>query len=665
MEETFSTPEVEQTAAKYMYGAYASIYHAKYSQAEQWIRMGQYKAAAEVLRSREDANYLLTLLNAEATRQKHAQVLKTSCEFQILNAVMQSQEVELEMLKRVALNNPSYASMAALKSRIKAIELELSIDPWEVPPDVVQSGGKKNDLTKWRVDKFPLKVFIPTDAACAKIKGYKTGDAQLLRSAFDAWQKLSGGRTKFVYTTQPGSADITCGWVSEQKLLTLPDAVGVCWQHSDSKKFMRFAEIKVLTFSENIFGHSGADNQFRKNALTEVCLHEIGHALGLNHSTSENDIMTYHVHAKPLVAPTTRDVSTLNTFYTTNINELITAALESVWSDKYDAATTSLDKIMAIVPKDQQTRETVCLLHVKMAKILMSRSEYAKAITHLSKSKYLLNGGESKKIKDLILKSLMYCYVKTGNNKAAEELDKQCQILAKPVQNSASFLDQYGLKPEAVPFYDKALADSPNDIAIREKFCYLLVTLAKDELKENHDEVAIDLLLKAKSMLVKGMSTQSIQKVMDALKHAYLYGQRYQEADNVWKDVGDILPKVENKSDVPKTPEQDIANLVAAAMAKRPSDFSNPGTKKVQLEKIKLAYEHYVNSLRQCAVAKRVKDVPGWAMRFVVLAKQYDRPNAQDPLGLMYKCRHNLIDLTDEGAVISIEISLPFNASEK
>jgi len=112
--------------------------------------MGRYKSPAEVLKSKKDTNYLLSLLNAEVTRQRHAQVLTTSCELQILNAIMLSQEVRLEMIKRVALNNPSYASIEVLRSRIKAIELELSIAPWEVPPDVAQTGGKKNDLTKRR-----------------------------------------------------------------------------------------------------------------------------------------------------------------------------------------------------------------------------------------------------------------------------------------------------------------------------------------------------------------------------------------------------------------------------------------------------------------------------------------------------------------------------------
>ncbi len=662
MEETFSTPEVEQTAAKYLYGAYASIYHAKYTQAEQWISMGQYKSAAEVLRSREDANYLLTLLNAEAKRQKHAQVLKTSCEFQILNAVMQSQEVELEMLKRVALNNPNYSSIAALKSRIKAIELELSIDPWEVPPDVVQSGGKKNDLTKWRVDKFPLKVFIPTDAACAKIKGYKTGDAQLLRSAFDAWQKLSGGRTKFVYQLQPAKADITCVWVSEQKQLGVENALGVCWHSTDEKNYIRWAEIKILTVSDVMFGHSGADNQYRNKTLIDTCLHEIGHSLGLNHSTSDNDIMTYHGQAEPLGAPTTRDVSTLNTLYTTDVNEMITATLESIGRDKYDAATEALNKIMTKIPKDKQTRDTVCLLHTKMAKLMMTKDEYSSAIKHLTKAKSLLTGDEPKHIRDLIFKSMMFCYLKTGNIKAAEDLEKHCETLSKPVKNSASFLDQYGIKPDAIPYYEKAFADSPGDVAIREKFCYLLITLAKDELKENHDEEAVAMLLKAKAMLVKGMAEKSIRDVIGALHQTYTYEQRFREADNVWQGLDDILLKVESKPYIPNTPEQDVAKLVAAGKDNRPSDWKKPGSDKVWYQIIKQAYEKYVKSLRQCAAIKQIKNEWSWAMLFVVKAKKYDRPDSKDPMAEMYSLRRKLINLTSEDAVVSIELGLPFKA---
>lgn len=665
MEETFSSPQSEQEAARILYGAYASIYHSKYTQADQYILYGKYKTAAEVFRAREDSNFLLNLLNTEATKQKHATVLKTSSEFQILCAFLQSdtgyKDVGLQMLKRIALNDPHFRSIEALKTRIKAIELEMSIDPWEVPPDVVQKDGKKPDSKKWRVDKFPLKVYIPTDAACSNIKGYRAGDAQLLRSTFESWQKMGGGKIKFVFVANSNTADITCAWVNEQKSLTIDDAVGVCWQHSDQHNYMRFAEIKILTFSDSIFGHSGSDGQFRRNALTEVCLHEIGHALGMNHSTSENDIMTYHVHSKPLVMPTVRDVSTLNTLYTTNVNEMITAALESIYSNKYDAATAVLRKILTQIPKDQQTRETVCLLHTKMAKILMSREEYAPAIKHLSTAKSLLVGKESIEIKELILKSLMYCYLKTGDVKSATELEKICSM-PKQEKNSVLFLDQYGIKKDSIPFYERAIADAPADFAVREKICDLLITLAQDELKDNKDNEAITLLLKAKSLLIKGMPPEAINKVMEALKKTYLYGERFREADNIKSEFTEFFPRYEKPQ---FNSEKHIAELVAAGKENRPSDWVKPGSNEIETKQIRAAYTRYVQALRQCAVARNVKETDAWAMTFVVRAKSYVKNEAQDPLSIMFLRRRDLVSLTDESAVISLESELPLEATKK
>ncbi|MBX9723863.1 MAG: hypothetical protein K2X81_20820, partial [Candidatus Obscuribacterales bacterium] len=252
-------------------------------------------------------------------------------------------------------------------------------------------------------------------------------------------------------------------------------------------------------------------------------------------------------------------------------------------------------------------------------------------------------------------------YVKTGNNKAAEELDKECQILAKPVQNSASFLDQYGLKPEAVPFYDKALADYPNDIAIREKFCSLLVILAKDELKENHDEQAITMLLKAKSMLVKGMSEKSIRNVISELHKTYSYGQRYREADSLWSSVEDFLPKTK-ETEWKNTPEQNLTTLVEASKQTHPSLWTKPEAEKIEIEKIKQAYDQYVQAIRQCGTAYKVKEEYNWATVFVIRSKQYAAKGMEHPLARMHALRRALVALADESAVISVEAGLPMKA---
>ena len=123
----------------------------------------------------------------------------------------------IDTLKRVALNNPTYPSLRYLQTKIRDMEFEKSGDPWLTPPDVAQTGGKSNHIPKWRMERFPLKVYVPPDTLVSKVAGYKAGDGVLLRSAFEAWQKQSGGKLRFVFEPVQARADITCGWGERSK----------------------------------------------------------------------------------------------------------------------------------------------------------------------------------------------------------------------------------------------------------------------------------------------------------------------------------------------------------------------------------------------------------------------------------------------------------------
>jgi hypothetical protein len=114
---------------------------------------------------------------------------------------------------------------------------------------VAQTGGKSKDFSKWRMDKFPLKVYIPTDAAASKTQGYMPGDGQLMRTAFETWQKQSGSKIRFVYEPVQTRADITCAWVSDQKDIEIVDAIGICSRFVSQSNYLSHAAIKVLTFT--------------------------------------------------------------------------------------------------------------------------------------------------------------------------------------------------------------------------------------------------------------------------------------------------------------------------------------------------------------------------------------------------------------------------------
>lgn len=541
MEETVTTPAVEEAGKDALYGAYSSVYHHLFPLADRWIIYGRQKAPGEVLIARDDASFLLNALNTVAAKRKHAPVSASSCEFMVLRALLKyrfgSRDEALEMLKRVALNYPTDPSIQFVKTKIKTTEIEASDSPLTVPPDVMQSGGQRNGFAKWKLDKFPLKVFIPTDMEAAKVPGYTAGDGLLIRRAFETWQKQTGGKIQFVFQTIQSGADISCAWVSEPKQLEIIDAVGVCSRSASRNGFMISAGIKILTFTGWKYLPSSFENQFRKNCLESTCLHEVGHSLGLNHSSSGGDLMYPVFHWKPMLVPSTHDTAALNSLYLSNVYELLTSAFDGSQSGDYKSAMVSLNKAVSLNVKDTQTRDTICFCLADTARVAMKKADYPAAIELLTKARQLLSQSESEKTKILVLKTLQYAYLKSGKLKEAEDLEKQNVALQNADTDSGpSFLDQYGLKTESIPHYEKALLDAPNDVAIREKFCLLLVTLAKDEMDFDRAEQAIPLLTRAKNLLTKDVSHPVMSKVFTALCRAYQNLELYNEVDETSRE---------------------------------------------------------------------------------------------------------------------------------
>lgn len=625
MEETFSTPQIEQNATKALYGAYASVYHHHYDAADKWIKYGRCKAPGEILQAREDSEYLLSVLNKEASKQKHAQVKDSSFEFQVFNALMKQNlgesEIALQSLKDLLVKYPNHAAIEFLKARIKALEYELALEPWDTSPDVVRIGGKKNAFGKWKMSKFPLKVFISTESESLKVKGYKTGDNQLFRSSFETWQKLSGGKVKFVFESARRNADIVCDWVSDPKDLKLPDAIGVCSTYCNSDDSIQKAEIKILTFSDVYYRQ---DLRFRNETLSECCLHEIGHSLGLKHSTGENDVMTYHAHSKPLLAPTMRDLGALKTQYFTSLNDTLSNAIDLIDNGSFNKAEVLIDKLIAQKANDVQLREAVCICLRNIANSQIKTSDYQSAIKRLLKAKALLKGDESRRVAESVLQTLTLAYFKSGKVKEAELLEKQTEVLCHDADRQYDKLDRLGIKREAIPHFEKALERDPKDEKLIARFQFLLLSLAKMELDNKNEICAYALINKAEDL--KGTN----------------YGTNNELYDMI-------------------TPAIKMAKLVKAAAEDHPQQWLNSDAQKAQIDKINTTCELYEKALRRCAVLYQLKNEFTWASTFIVRTRKYDVPGAKEPFSTLYSLRHKLIELTNEDAVLSFEAGLSPN----
>lgn len=148
----------------------------------------------------------------------------------------------------------------------------------------------------WPVNKLPLKVYLP-DTGLKELEAlYK----QEFEHAMFGWMRASHGKLRYVYVDKEKEADITVKFVYETKRYLkkyskdrVPDIkiasapAGVSW--IDSFNCLG-GNVRSINHSEiSFYMNQGVYDEAR---IRELCMHEIGHTLGLvAHSRSNKALM--------------------------------------------------------------------------------------------------------------------------------------------------------------------------------------------------------------------------------------------------------------------------------------------------------------------------------------------------------------------------------------
>lgn len=158
-----------------------------------------------------------------------------------------------------------------------------------------QEAGKgtdrDNDFRAYSQARMPVKVCVP-DIWRSKIVwtagGTRPKDgpdyAKLVEQAFNDWATASGGALSFRFVALPTDSDLSCEWTDDKSKLVHSFASGVTVGGRNSAG-ERTSKIFLLIKLN--------DKTFDKTEFYTTALHEIGHSLGLGHSSNPNDVMYF------------------------------------------------------------------------------------------------------------------------------------------------------------------------------------------------------------------------------------------------------------------------------------------------------------------------------------------------------------------------------------
>lgn len=162
----------------------------------------------------------------------------------------------------------------------------------------------------WPLSQTPLRVYIEDGTGTP---GYREAYQDYVRRAFNEWQTISNAKLSWMEVNSPDDANIVCSWTADAR----PKGNGI--EAGETRTTIQrnaffpngrivSAHVMILT---DLFGRS-----FSNADIYKTCLHEIGHALGLQgHSSTASDIMYPVLNSSQTTYLKERDRDTILALY--------------------------------------------------------------------------------------------------------------------------------------------------------------------------------------------------------------------------------------------------------------------------------------------------------------------------------------------------------------